>query len=607
MNAIINVNPDKCVGCNACLRSCPAPEANAFTRDKNGKFVLKTNPLKCIGCGECISACVHGAREYVDDTDAFMKDIENNVPTIILASPEIKAIYPRTWKSMLDWFRQHGAEIYDISFGADISTWAMLRCVSLRRVGKMITHTCSAVVSYAEMYRPEMLENLAPIHSPACCEAIYVRKYLNKSEKIAVLTSCIAKKREFEVTGLVNYSVTFAKLDDYFVKHNVEFDAEGDIANRFTYDFDDQQGQLGSLYSRSGGICENLQQFIPDFTYLRSSGKCNVYDELEQYYMTNVDSLPDVFEVHSCLHGCNAGLGISDHQTHFDINATMNEVEKAVKKKRKGGLFAKTDEKFLKKFDETLRLDDFMREFKKQKPSARITSEQLTPVFLSMGKETEEKRRLNCQACGYHTCQDMAIAILRGLNDPSRCVSCAQNQTAAAPSAQAVTEQKAAPVAEPEKPAETIEVPPVPVMNETQKDTAATTQTSAADATASSAAFAEIRSRCQQLTEMLDYDLRLISESSNVIQKTNDKLDEKSSAVHKLLESLLEYCNHNPTMDAQSVAQLISILEATIKAFHALDDYAATTTSNSVVISQSVEKIKDLVSELDTMLKSDEA
>ncbi|MBR6242601.1 MAG: 4Fe-4S binding protein, partial [Ruminococcus sp.] len=28
MNEIIIVKPEKCVGCHACVRSCPAPEAN---------------------------------------------------------------------------------------------------------------------------------------------------------------------------------------------------------------------------------------------------------------------------------------------------------------------------------------------------------------------------------------------------------------------------------------------------------------------------------------------------------------------------------------------------------------------------------------------------
>lgn len=600
MNAIISVNPAKCVGCNACLRKCPAPEANVFKRDQNGKFTLSVNPDKCIGCGECIRACVHGARDYTDDTTAFMKDIENTVPTMILVSPEIKAIYPRTWKGMLEWFREHGSEIYDISNGADICTWATVRCVSLHRVGKMIMHACSAVVNYAEIYHSEILENLAPIQSPACCEAIYVRNYLNKTEKIAVLTSCIAKNREFTATGIIDYHVTFEKLDKYFAKHNVEFPVESDAANRFYFDFDDQQGLLGTLYSQSGGVCENIRAFLPEFSYMHASGPDSVYKELEQYYMTNVDSLPDIFEVHSCLHGCNAGMGITDPQTSFDLTAIMNDVEKSVRKKRKSTLFNKTDEKMLKRFDDTLRLDDFMREYKKQKPSARITSDQLNPIFLSMGKETEESRRLNCQACGYHSCQDMAIAILRGLNDPSRCVACSQNIPTPAAGAAPVPVPAEQPAPE-VKPAEPVVAAPAVTEPAPVVQPAADVQSSAA-----SADFEEIRSRCTKLTESLSDDLRLISESSVVIQKTNEKLDEKSGAVHKLLETLLEYCNHNPTMDAPSVAQLISILEATIKAFHALDDYTSTTTSNSVVINQSIEKIKGLVSELGSVLKGED-
>lgn len=48
---MINVIEDKCIGCNACIRTCPVPNANRY----NGK-VVQVNHTECIKCGECIKS-----------------------------------------------------------------------------------------------------------------------------------------------------------------------------------------------------------------------------------------------------------------------------------------------------------------------------------------------------------------------------------------------------------------------------------------------------------------------------------------------------------------------------------------------------------------------
>ena len=57
MSDIIVVKPEKCVGCNACVRNCPAPEANITKMLEDGRFITSVNSDKCIACGQCESAC----------------------------------------------------------------------------------------------------------------------------------------------------------------------------------------------------------------------------------------------------------------------------------------------------------------------------------------------------------------------------------------------------------------------------------------------------------------------------------------------------------------------------------------------------------------------
>ena len=49
------VNSGSCIGCEACVGSCPV-EAIAM-----GGGVAKINPDTCIECGSCVSACPAGA------------------------------------------------------------------------------------------------------------------------------------------------------------------------------------------------------------------------------------------------------------------------------------------------------------------------------------------------------------------------------------------------------------------------------------------------------------------------------------------------------------------------------------------------------------------
>ncbi len=45
------VDPNKCVGCGACVSVCPV-QAISMEGDK-----AKVDPNKCVDCGACVSAC----------------------------------------------------------------------------------------------------------------------------------------------------------------------------------------------------------------------------------------------------------------------------------------------------------------------------------------------------------------------------------------------------------------------------------------------------------------------------------------------------------------------------------------------------------------------
>ena len=133
MKDIIIVRPERCTGCNACVRVCPAPEANITKKLDNGQIITTVNVDKCIGCGECLKVCSHKARDYVDDTAVFMSKIKDE-RMVIIVDPAIKLAYPNQWKGILNWFKKRSYTIIDGGFGADIYVWAMMSMLKLYRI-----------------------------------------------------------------------------------------------------------------------------------------------------------------------------------------------------------------------------------------------------------------------------------------------------------------------------------------------------------------------------------------------------------------------------------------------------------------------------------------
>ncbi|MBR3044360.1 MAG: 4Fe-4S binding protein [Oscillospiraceae bacterium] len=535
MNEIMIVKPEKCVGCNACIRSCPAPDANITVKIGEGKFITRVDPDRCIACGECIRACKHDARDYIDDTEDAMNAIAREEKLIVMVTPEIKTAFPTKWKGILDWFRSKGCSVYDASFGADICTWAHMRALETGQLSTFITQPCSAVVKYIELYQPKLLTNLSPFHSPVSCSVIYVKEYQRRDNPIAVLSACISKKTEFAETGLVDFSVTYKRLMEYFDRNDIRI-ASNPVED-YTYKFDDIQGELGSIYSRPGGMRDNLLEHMPDLNVTVSDGTQKVYRELEMYAKMPEQKLPQIFDVLSCEYGCNMGPASGSDQSCFETLKTMHDIEDEARARRKttGGMFRNTEDKLFRRFDEELKISDFLRSYKPTKPSVLPSDAQLEPIFASMDLITEKERCTDCSACGYKSCRDMATAIFRGLNMPENCIQHTKKAMLSGGGQGGVDYMR---------------------FSTELKSAVAGIQNDLAD-----------------------------------INKTADATGERAKVVNELLRNVVAFCNSNPIMDESSVKQLTGILETTMTALGAFHQNVADTQGSTQKITESIAKL----------------
>lgn len=413
MRNLITANNENCVGCNRCAKVCPVEMACIMRRDENGNTIVDIDHSKCISCGACIEACNHNAREYDDDTEQFIGDLQRGVKISLIVAPALRANFDEPGR-LLAWLRRLGADkIYDVSLGADICTWAHIRYIQKNRSKGIITQPCPAIVNYCLMYRNELLKYLSPVHSPMLCTAVYMKQYEDINTPIAAISPCIAKTHEFDATDLVKYNVTFKKLFEYVERNNIVLPSE-------TSDFDHYPSGPGSLYSMPGGLKENVEFFLGKALRIdKSEGQAVVYEALDEFARQPLSNLPDIFDVLNCAEGCNAGTGCVHNRNIFEINTDMETARQAASKNRANTYF----EKLYQDYDKMFRLDHFIRRYKATPVHMPMISDSdIEKAYKLLGKENPSERNFDCGACGCHTCAEMARKVALKVNIPENCI-----------------------------------------------------------------------------------------------------------------------------------------------------------------------------------------
>ena len=422
--SVIFVDKEKCVNCQRCIAVCPVKMCN----NGSGDYVDFDEKL-CIGCGSCIEACTHGARKGIDDSELFFDSLKKGEKIVAIVAPAAIVSFRGKDLELNGFLKSLGVEaVFDVSFGAELTTKSYVEYIKNKNPDCVISQPCPALVSFIETYRPELIKYLAPADSPMLHCAKMIKEFYTKytGYKIAAISPCYAKRREFDETGICDYNVTMRSIQSYMEEKNIRIDSFPKV------EYENPAAERGVLYSTPGGLMRTAERFVPSISEKtrKIEGNPKVFHYLAKFSEANKNKKPcfTLIDCLNCENGCNEGAGTTNKGMHLDEMESF--VENRMHDRRsyweqKGHSKKSALKKLNKAIDEFWKPGLYDRTYvdrsayfhqKIKEPS----QEEIQKIYRDMYKKTKADI-LNCGACGYEDCEQMAVAIYNGLNRPENC------------------------------------------------------------------------------------------------------------------------------------------------------------------------------------------
>lgn len=398
--------------------------------DGSGDYV-SLNPDLCLGCGHCIQACEHGARIGLDDTQIFFDDLKKKEKIVAIVAPAVAANFKGKQLNLNTWLKSIGvAAVFDVSFGAEITTKAYVEYFKKTNPKLLISQPCPALVTWMELYHPDLVKYLVPVDSPMANTIIMIKEFFPeyRDYKVVSISPCYAKRREFDENKHGDYVVTMRSLNAYFATNGIVLDKYKPS------DYDNPLAERGVLFSTPGGLMRTAERFVPGINKItrKIEGYPVVYEYFESLAKNLKNGKDPAYKIIDCLNcekGCNCGAGTTTQQMDLD------ELEGYIEKRSNERISKwKMDnpskvKKAQKKLDATInkfyKSGLYTRTYKDLSDNIRNnvkipTEDQIKEIFIKMGKKSE-RDELNCRACGYNSCRQMAQAIFSGVNRLEHC------------------------------------------------------------------------------------------------------------------------------------------------------------------------------------------
>jgi nitrogen-specific signal transduction histidine kinase/NAD-dependent dihydropyrimidine dehydrogenase PreA subunit len=400
--SIVYTDREKCKGCYACIRICPC---KAIKVEEGLAQVIKE---RCIACGTCLQVCVPKAKQVESDIGIVWQLLTQNPNVIaVLSSSFPAALLKCSAGQLVAALKKLGfSEVIEDSFGAELVGREYARLLSKDKGKPILSSNCPAVVTYIEKYHPQLIGNLAPIVSSMIATGRVIKWQYNPQAKVVFIGPCVAKKAESRdemVAGVIDAVLTFAELKEMFAAKGITPESEKEEP------FSGPKPNLGRLFAISGGLFKvaGLSDDIIANDAISAHGRDYVIKILREF--AGGDITARLINLHFC-HGCIAGPVIDNELSGYRrkelvANYAASQADPA------------QTEKDIQEYSGI----DLSRKFTARSVVLMTPSEEEVQHILKQIGKAEPMNQVNCGACGYTTCRELAIAVCQGIAEVEMC------------------------------------------------------------------------------------------------------------------------------------------------------------------------------------------
>lgn len=390
-----------CRTCYTCVRECPA----RAIRIVGGQAEVITE--RCVACGNCTKVCSQGAKVFLNTTDQVQKLLDSPEKIAAIVAPSFPAEFSDTgdYTNLVGMIRALGFDyVSEVSFGADLVAHRYRKLISEAGDKTYISSDCPAIVSFIRFYHPDLTENLVPVISPMVAMTRVMREKHGSDLKIVFIGPCVAKKAE---TPEVDASITFTELREMFNSAGI---GEGSFKPS---GFDAPLGGRGAIFPVTRGLLQaaGVNDDAITGNIIAAEGRIGFQEAIKEFEEGMIGG--QHLEL-LCCEGCIMGPGMSKGGKQYNRRALVS----GYAHHKMETLNTEEWQNNLQTYDRLdlgikFRAEDLRRELPED--------EDINNVLASMGK-VAQKDHLNCGACGYDTCIDHAVAIVKGLAEEEMCL-----------------------------------------------------------------------------------------------------------------------------------------------------------------------------------------
>lgn len=395
MKNILNFANANCRHCYKCIRHCPV---KAIKMEENQAQIIEG---LCVGCGMCFSICPQNAQQIKSDMSEVKEYLNRGYKVVASLDPTYISEVREDKGRFINALKKMGF------MAVEETTTGFLKMKNeyekyMKESSKefFISSDCPTVRYIVTKYYTDYVENLIPIKSSFLIHGKYLKEKYGSDVKVVYIGPCISKKYEVtedENKSFVNKIISFEEILDAIERMGIRLDMIGEeeldtpkMGQYSTYEIEND-----IIYDTNGK--KRIQAH-------GMKAVMGIFESIDR------DELSNVFlDMRACEDGCVGCLGFKEKRGTRSRSLYMNKV-------------FNEEMEDVKDIEEKLLEMDASHEYVSENIDLGYPQEEeIKQVMEDMGKMTV-RDELNCGACGYDTCRDKAVAVIRQMAEIEMCM-----------------------------------------------------------------------------------------------------------------------------------------------------------------------------------------